>query len=190
MGAATTQDVPGKPLREPDADRFDRRDRELQVRTIPFFVVSPQLVRLEVLDHVVGDVNVDQVEATIKKMFADVPAQVNPAKREQVSVPDNDLPLISIAKDKEASNTILYIFYKHDKLPNDLNRTIAGLVKDYIQQICASIMDERFDDILHQANPPFIYAQAYDDDNFMIAKSKGAWTVAARCKRTRIVSTR
>lgn len=30
MGAATTQDVPGKPLREPDADRFDRRDRELQ----------------------------------------------------------------------------------------------------------------------------------------------------------------
>ena len=47
---------------------------------------------------------------------------------------DNDLPLISIAKDKEASNTILYIFYKHDKLPNDLNRTIAGLVKDYIQQ--------------------------------------------------------
>ena len=72
-------------------------------------------------------------------------------KREQVSVPDNDLPLISIAKDKEASNTILYIFYKHDKLPNDLNRTIAGLVKDYIQQICASIMDERFDDILHQS---------------------------------------
>lgn len=40
--------------------------------------------------------------------------------------PTNDLPLISIAKDKEASNTILYIFYKHDKLPNDLNRTIAG----------------------------------------------------------------
>ena len=138
---------------------------------------------------VVGDVNVDQVEATIKKMFADVPAPVNPAKREQVSVPDNDLPLISIAKDKEASNTILYIFYKHDKLPNDLNRTIAGLVKDYIQQICASIMDERFDDILHQANPPFIYAQAYDDDNFMIAKSKGAWTVAALAKEGEIDST-
>ena len=122
-------------------------------------------------------------------MFADVPAPVNPAKREQVSVPDNDLPLISIAKDKEASNTILYIFYKHDKLPNDLNRTIAGLVKDYIQQICASIMDERFDDILHQANPPFIYAEAYDDDNFMIAKSKGAWTVAALAKEGEIDST-
>lgn len=103
--------------------------------------------------------------------------------------PTNDLPLISIAKDKEASNTILYIFYKHDKLPNDLNRTIAGLVKDYIQQICASIMDERFDDILHQANPPFIYAEAYDDDNFMIAKSKGAWTVAALAKEGEIDST-
>ena len=70
-----------------------------------------------------------------------------------------------------------------------MNRTIAGLVKDYIQQICASIMDERFDDILHQANPPFIYAQAYDDDNFMIAKSKGAWTVAALAKEGEIDST-
>jgi len=46
---------------------------------------------------------------------------------------------------------------------------VPVLVKDYIQQICASIMDERFDDILHQANPPFIYAEAYDDDNFMKA---------------------
>mgnify|MGYP000730196160 FL=1 len=36
---------------------------------------------------VVGDVNVDQVEATIKRCSADVPAPVNPAKREQVSVP-------------------------------------------------------------------------------------------------------
>ncbi len=148
MGAATTQDVPGKPLREPDADRFDRRDRELQkpdeLRAYYKKWYRPDLQAI----IIVGDVNVDQVEATIKKMFADVPAPRSPGKTGTISVPDNDLPLISIAKDKEASNTILYIFYKHDKLPNDLNRTIAGLVKDYIQQICASIMaDERFDDI-------------------------------------------
>lgn len=137
---------------------------------------------------VVGDVNVDQVEAAIKKMFVDVPAPVNPAKRQQFSVPDNDLPLISIAKDKEASNTILYLFYKHDKLPDDLNTTVAGLVKDYIQNISATIMAERFDEILHQANPPFIAADAYDDD-FMISKTKGAWTVAALVKEGEIDST-
>lgn len=137
---------------------------------------------------VVGDVNVDQVEASLKKMFADVPAPVNPAKRTQFAVPDNDMPLISIAKDKEASNTILYLFYKHDKLPEDLNSTVAGLVKDYIQNISATIMAERFDEILHRANPPFIQAMAYDDD-YMISKTKGAWTVAALVKEGEIDST-
>lgn len=137
---------------------------------------------------VVGDVNVDQVEAMIKKVFADVPAPVNPAKRQQFSVPNNDLPLISIAKDKEASNTLLFLFYKHDKLPDDLNATVAGLVKDYIQNIAATIMAERFDEILHRANPPFIAAQAYDDD-YMISKTKGAWTVAALVKEGEVDST-
>ena len=47
-------------------------------------------------------------------------------------------------------------------------------------------MSERFDDLLHQANPPFIYAEAYDSDNFMIAKTKGAWTAAALVKEGEI----
>ena len=129
---------------------------------------------------IVGDVNVDQVEATIKKMFADVPAPVNPAKREQVSVPDNDLPLISIAKDKEASNTILYIFYKHDKLPNDLNRTIAGLVKDYIQQICASIMDEHPEQCIIQFKilPPQLFIQQPPELTFNFVALTGSPLVA------------
>ena len=86
MGAATTQDVPGKPLREPDADRFDRRDRELQAGRVAGLLQKWYRPDLQAI-IIVGDVNVDQVEATIKKMFADVPAPVNPAKREQVSFP-------------------------------------------------------------------------------------------------------
>ena len=138
---------------------------------------------------VVGDIDAARVEETLKRIFADRPAAVNPAPRLPELVPDNDEPLVSIARDKEAANTILYLFYKHDKLPAELENTVAGLVKDYIQQIASSIMAERFDEILHQANPPFIYAEAYDDDNFMIAKTKGSWTVAALAKEGEIDST-
>ena len=138
---------------------------------------------------IVGDVDVDQVEATLQTMFADIPAPIDPAKREQAVVPDNEDPLVSIATDTEASNTILYIFYKHDNLPAEWERSITGLIKDYIQQICSVIMGERFDEILLQANPPFIYAEAYDDDHFMVAKTKGAWTVAALAKEDEIDST-
>lgn len=137
---------------------------------------------------VVGDIEVDQVEAAIKKMFADIPAPVNGAVREEITVTDNDLPLVSIAKDKEADNTILYIFFKHDKMPKELEATVTGLVKDYIQNVCAAMMNERFEEILHQSNPPFVYAEASDGD-YMIAKTKGAWMVAALAKEGEIDST-
>lgn len=127
---------------------------------------------------VVGDINVDEVEADIKRIFADIPTPINSASREEFEVPDNDMPLISIAKDKEAANTILYVFYKHDKLPKELYATPMGLVKDYIQTVAATMMNERFEEILHQAQPPFVYAQASDGD-FMVSRTKDAWTVAA-----------
>lgn len=136
---------------------------------------------------IVGDIDVDKVEATIKTMFADIPAPVNPAPREIFEIADNDLPLISIATDKEASNTLLYIFYKHDKMPQDMYGTIAGLVKDYIQSVAATMMNERFNEMLQKANPPFIAAQASDGD-YMISKTKGAWTVAALVKDNEVDS--
>lgn len=137
---------------------------------------------------VVGDVDVDQVESAIKRIFADIPAPVNAAERKEELVPDNDEPLVSIAKDKEASNTILYVFYKHDKLPRELRATATGLVVDYVQSVCAAMMNERFDEILHQANPPFVYAEAFDGD-FVVARTKEAWTVAALAKEGEIDST-
>lgn len=134
---------------------------------------------------IVGDIDVDKVEASIKKIFADIPAPQNPAPREMFAVPDNEAPLVSIATDKEASNAVLFLFYKHDKLPDHLNATLNGLLKDYLQSVSATMMNERFDEILHESNPPFVYAEAYDGD-YMIAKTKGAWTVAAVAKEGEI----
>lgn len=137
---------------------------------------------------VVGDIHVDEVEAAIKKIFSDIPAPVHAAVRETFEVPDNDMPLLSIAKDKEASNTILYLYYKHDKLPKELSGTVAGLIKDYIQNVSALMMNERLEEILHQANPPFVYAEASDGD-FIIARTKEAWSLAAIAKEGEIDST-
>ena len=136
---------------------------------------------------IVGDINVDQVETAVKRIFADIPAPVNAAPRPMFEVPDNDMPLISVATDKEASNTILSISYKHDKMPQDMYGTIAGLVKDYIQSVAATMMNERFNEMVQKANPPFVAAQASDGD-FMISKTKGAWSVAALVKDNEVDS--
>lgn len=137
---------------------------------------------------VVGDVDVDTVEKTIKTMFSDIPAPVNPAKREYVSVADNDEPIVSIATDKEASSTIIYIYHKYDPMPAQLRSTAAGLITDYISAVCSQILNERLESLLHQANPPFVYAEAYDGD-FMVARTKDAFTIAAIAKEGEIDST-
>lgn len=137
---------------------------------------------------VVGDVDVDTVEKTIKTMFSDIPAPVNPAKREYVSVADNDEPIVSIATDKEASSTIIYIYHKYDPMPAQLRSTAAGLITDYISAVCSQILNERLEALLHQANPPFVYAEAYDGD-FMVARTKDAFTIAAIAKEGEIGST-
>ncbi len=135
---------------------------------------------------VVGDINVDEIESKIKTMFADIPAPVNSAKREYFDVPDNKEPLVSIATDKESPYYMIYIFHKHDKLPKETRSTVVGMISDYIQSVSATMMNERFNEIVQQqADPPFIYAGASDGD-YMISKTKSAWMVGAVAEEGRV----
>lgn len=130
---------------------------------------------------VVGDIDPDRVESELKRIFADVPAPVGAAKREMYPVPDNTEPLVSIATDKEATNTILYIFYKHDVMPPEQYATTDGFIRDYLRQVSSEMMNTRFNEIVQKANPPFVYAMSQDGP-FLIAKTKDAWMAAALAK--------
>ena len=130
---------------------------------------------------IVGDIDVDQIEGKIKKMFTDIPASVNPAPKEEPIVPNNSKPIISIAKDKEMPNTLLSIYYKHDKIPEALKGTIADLVVSYAKNVVSIAMSERFSEISQKPDPPFIAAFASDGD-YSVSKSVGAWTAMAVVK--------
>ena len=130
---------------------------------------------------IVGDIDVDKIEAKIKNMFSGIPAPVNPEPLEPALVPDNSLPLVSIAKDKEMTNTLLSIYYKHEKLPYSLKGTIADFITRYSRTIVSFIMSERFSEIVQKSDPPFIAAYA-DDDDYFISRTKGAWTSTAVVK--------
>ncbi|MDR1331974.1 MAG: insulinase family protein [Tannerella sp.] len=130
---------------------------------------------------IVGDVDVDAVEQTVKTLFADIPAPVNPAEREWAAVPDNDEPLVSIATDRESTQLTLSLYYKHDKLPDEMKGTIADYMMYYFKMVISAVMNERFAEILRKADPPFINAYAGDGE-YMIARTKDAWTTAAIVK--------
>ncbi|MDR3250685.1 MAG: insulinase family protein [Tannerella sp.] len=127
---------------------------------------------------IVGDIDVDKIEAKLKSVCSDMPAAANRAPKEAADVPDNKIPLISIAKDKEMTNTVLSVYFKHDNTPEQLKGTILDFVTGYSQTVVSLIMGERFAEILQKPDPPFIAAQTNDGDYF-VSRTKGAWTAMA-----------
>lgn len=130
---------------------------------------------------VIGDIDPDQIEAKIKKMFADIPKPVNAAERIYYPVPDNETPLVGIVKDKESTRTMLSIFYKHDPMPDHLYASSAGFVMKYMQAAIQKMLNDRFAEIAQKANPPFIAAGASEGE-FIAAKTKDAWSFTALSK--------
>ena len=130
---------------------------------------------------VVGDIDVDRVENELKKLFSDVPAPVNPAKREAYPVADNDEPLVSIVTDKEANGTFIRLYYKHDILPADAYASQLGVIRDYIRLVISEMASSRLNELAQKPDAPFIQAGAIDT-KYLVAQTKDAWTMAAMTK--------
>ena len=123
---------------------------------------------------VVGDINVDEIEAKIQDIFGKIAKPENPAERYYVEIPDNEKPIICIAKDKEQSAAETYILFKHEQYPVGMRGEVYYLVYKYILNAATNMLNARLDEMRQGANPPFINAVVFDD-NFLIAKTKRAF---------------
>ncbi len=107
---------------------------------------------------VVGDIDVDAVEAKIKAMFSDIPVPATPAEKPVVKIADNVEPVVGIITDPEAQYSYVELMWKSEPMPKQFNNTdmafMTEMVKDYVQQI----MSERFSDIAADPASPFIQA--------------------------------
>jgi len=127
---------------------------------------------------VVGDIEVDQIEAKIKEIFASADVPENAPERIYYPVSKNAEPIIVFSKDKEAPITSVMISYKHDLLPENLKSTAAYVINEFVNELITEIMDARLDEIKQSANPPFTRAGSYDSE-FLVSKTKDAWTLEA-----------
>lgn len=123
---------------------------------------------------VVGDINVDEIEAKIKTIFADIPAQPNAAKRIYYTVPDNKEPIVFIGQDKENPTSSATIFFKHEAMPDSLKGSLAYLVQNYATDMICNMLNSRYNEMLQKANPPFTGAEVFDG-NYFVAKTKDAF---------------
>lgn len=123
---------------------------------------------------VVGDIDVDKVEAKIKEMFSPIKMPENAATREYFPVSDNKEPLIAIDKDKEQTVPMIYLFYKHDAIPNEQKNNMDYLVVNYMKSMIENMLNARLNELRQSANPPFIQAQAGDGE-YLLSKTKYAF---------------
>lgn len=109
---------------------------------------------------VVGDVDVDKVEAKIKKLFADIPAPLNPAPRVYFTIPENTEPIIVYGLDKEITGAQLNVSWSMESISDEAKSTVAGYTKSQVNQVIAGLLNARFWDIRERAGAPFSTASA------------------------------
>ena len=124
---------------------------------------------------VVGDIDVDKIEAKIKKIFSPIKMPDNPAEREYFQVPDNKETIVAIETDKEQANPVAYLCYKHEAIPNEQKGNMDYLVVNYMKSMIENMLNARLNELTQTANPPFIFAQVSDQE-FLISKTKDAFT--------------
>ena len=113
---------------------------------------------------VVGDINVDEIEAKIKQIFSDIPKAENPKAKPVVKIPDNDKPLIGIATDKEATSSNIEVLWKSEPTPLEYRNTLqGGVLPEIMKSILYYGMQERFNDIKAQPDAPFFNGNLYID---------------------------
>lgn len=104
---------------------------------------------------IVGDFDVDKMEAKVKEYFTDNKMPANPKQRPDFEVPGNKEPLVAIATDKEASSAGIQMIWKHEK-------AATGKVGDYrqmlVRNLATSMINARFADMAEKATAPFLYA--------------------------------
>ncbi len=130
---------------------------------------------------VVGDVDVNDIEARIKAIFADIASPINPAVRRYIPVENNREPIVAVATDPEAVKTSVALMYKKDIVPVTSRNSISNYMRGVAQNLIAQMMNERLAEVARQPNPPFQRASS-GYGSFMVSATKDAWTTNASAR--------
>ncbi|PXY45994.1 M16 family metallopeptidase [Flavobacterium hydrophilum] len=106
---------------------------------------------------IVGDIDTAEIEAKIKKLFADIPTHQNPKKRFEIAIPNNETPTFKLALDKEISAASISFMIRH--AAEKPTGTFADLEKNTQRQMAFSIINNRLAEMAQKQECPFKSAQ-------------------------------
>lgn len=106
---------------------------------------------------IIGDVNVDEIETKIKKLFSKIPAVNNPRARFTVEIPENDQLLYSLGMDKEISTASIDFGIRHKKSLAD--QTVNDLRTSLLEWMVNSMTTARLSEKAQNPEASFLQAK-------------------------------
>lgn len=105
---------------------------------------------------IVGDFDVEVMEAKIKKLFSEIPTIENPKERFEINIPDNEELLYDIAMDEEVATSSISFSIRHDKSLE--NETVADLKIGLQNSMISNMMSTRITELSQDPEATFIGA--------------------------------
>ena len=120
---------------------------------------------------VVGDVDVDHMEAKIKEMFGGIKVDPNAPKVVAEQVPDTKDAIYIFEKDKEMQMSQVIVMMKHDAVPEEEKTNVGYLIQDYVTSVISQMLNQRLTEMTQDEACPFFQAFAADGQ-YMLSKTK------------------
>ena len=105
---------------------------------------------------VVGDIDVDRVEAKIKDIFGPIPAKEDQKPKGIQTIANHAEPRVGIITDPESSNPSIEVFWHEEAAPESINATVYGQLTDLVKSVLSMVMQERFADITSKPGSAYI----------------------------------
>lgn len=103
---------------------------------------------------VVGDFDAQEVANKVKEMFSKIPKRKEKRHHEYPDIPNHKETLVKVVTDKEAPNTVVQIFYKHDM---KVVKTYADYKNTIAEQLFLDMINRRLSEITMKPTTPFAY---------------------------------
>ena len=135
---------------------------------------------------VVGDIDVDQIEKKIKKVFSPIPMPKKAAERIYYPVNDNDSMIVCIEKDKEQPIVLCHIYQKREATPDSEKNSEKYLRDEYIDGLIGTMLNDRYAELRQLPVPPFQSATGRAS-TFFLSRTKDAFSMSISCKQDNIL---
>lgn len=125
---------------------------------------------------VVGDINVDDIEAKIKSLFAADTLPAERAERIYYTVPDNKDMIVYTKADDEQPTLNFSLYMKRDAEPRDTRDSRKAFIDGYKSRLAMFILRQRLAQLSREASPRLMSCSCRDN-SFYVTPEKDAFAI-------------